>query len=183
MKNRFLIINLIILILLINFSIFASATDGWPTDPSKTTIDTTKDNNQLDESTLDSQPLDAINDQTTGVDNTPIFDPSAKIIDDTDESQRIYASYSDTIPNVSIDDGINWVNRKGFEIIRFFQVIVQPLAIIVFIISALFTLFGSIGRGDLAGRGMWGMVISAIVYAVVLYAPVILQSFVGWMSS
>ena len=55
--------------------------------------------------------------------------------------------------------------------------------IIIFIISALFTLVGTIGRGDLSGRGLWGMVISAIVYAIVLYAPVILQAFVSFMVS
>lgn len=163
---------------------------GWPEDPSKITIDTTNDDDVTIEFKSLNNPIDIerseitrIDDNVSDIDNKPIFDPESKIIDDSDEARRIYASYSDTIPNVTIDDGINWVNRKGFEIIRFLQVIVQPLTIIVFIISALYMLFGSIGRGDLAGRGTWGMIISAIVYGIVLYAPVILQSFVGWIAS
>lgn len=94
----------------------------------------------------------------------------------------INTSYLDTIPEVTIDDYINWVNRKGFEVIRFLQVVAQPIIIIVFIISAFMVLFGSIGRGDLSGKGMWGMVVSAIVHALILYAPLILQIFVGWIS-
>ena len=99
------------------------------------------------------------------------------------ERSRYYTETQDILPEVTIDDAINWANKKGYEIINFLQVLVQPFAIIVFIISALFTLVGSIGRGDLSGRGLWGMVVSVIVYAMVLYAPVIIKAFVSFLTT
>ena len=78
---------------------------------------------------------------------------------------------------------LQWILEKGYQIIHLLQVVVQPFSIIIFIIGAFLALIGSIGRGDLSGKGMWAMIISTIVYAVVLFAPVIMQTFVGWISS
>lgn len=103
--------------------------------------------------------------------------------DDIDEADKVYNSYIDVMPKVSTNDMINWVMTKGNEIIYFLQIIIQPITTIFFIINALLCLVGSIGRGDMVGKGVWGMIICAIVYAAVLYAPVILQTFVGWASS
>lgn len=112
-----------------------------------------------------------------------ILIPNTYAIENTSNIDRINTSYTDTIPDVTIDDWIIWGNRKGFEVVRFLQVVAQPIVIIVFIVSAFMVLFGSIGRGDLSGKGMWGMVVSAIVHALILYAPLLLQTFVGWVSA
>ena len=96
--------------------------------------------------------------------------------------ERVYSA-RDTIPTVYIDDVIEWTNRKGFEIVHFLQVIIQPFAIIIFIIAAFLLLFGSIGSGEVAGRGLFGMVTSVIVYALVLYAPLFMSVFVGWLGN
>ena len=95
--------------------------------------------------------------------------------------ERVYSA-RDTIPTVYIDDIVEWTNRKGFEIVHFLQIIIQPLTIIIFIIAAFLLLFGSIGSGEVAGRGLFGMVTSVVVYALVLYAPLIMNLFVGWIS-
>ena len=67
------------------------------------------------------------------------------------------------------------------EIFKIFNA--KIFAIIIFIIAAFMTLIGCIGKSDMVGKGVWGMVLSVVVYAAVLYAPVILQSFVGWVAS
>ena len=87
------------------------------------------------------------------------------------------------LPQTSMDDILNWATTKGNEIIYVLQIFCQPFAIIIFIIAAFMTLIGCIGKSDMVGKGVWGMVLSVVVYAAVLYAPVILQSFVGWVAS
>ena len=98
-------------------------------------------------------------------------------------ASTIYTQYSDVIPDVDIDDVISWSNRKGFEIIKFLQTFIQPFAIIIFMLAAIFVLVGSLGNSQLATKGLWGMIASCICYAGVLYAPSILAFVVGWLAS
>lgn len=101
----------------------------------------------------------------------------------SDEATKIRDGYIDVMPNVTTDDVVQWAVTKGNEIIYLLQVICQPFAIIIFIISAFITLVGAIGKGDLVGKGIFAMIIACVVYAAALYAPVILQTFVGWVAS
>lgn len=87
------------------------------------------------------------------------------------------------LPNPTTDQILNWATTKGNEIIYMLQIFCQPFAILIFIIAAFMTLIGCIGKSDMVGKGVWGMVLSVVVYAAVLYAPVILQTFVGWIAS
>lgn len=98
-------------------------------------------------------------------------------------SKDIYAKYSDTLPDVSIDDLIDWSNRKGFEIIKFLQTFIQPFAIIIFMIAAIMVLIGSIGNSQLATKGMMGLVMSVITYSCCIYAPSILSVLVAWLGA
>lgn len=94
-----------------------------------------------------------------------------------------FAGVNEILPEVTIDDASEWANKKGYEIIHFLQVIVQPISIIAFIIGALMTLFGAMGNGSLSAQGLWVMAISVIIYAAILCAPTILQIFVSWATS
>lgn len=87
------------------------------------------------------------------------------------------------ITNVSMDKATNWANRKGFDVVKFLQTIVQPLAIIVFIISGFVAMIGSFGRGGFVGKGLLGMGISIVMYTGVLFAPEIIQFFSQWLST
>lgn len=87
------------------------------------------------------------------------------------------------LPNATIDDASNWAERKGFEIVGFLQTVVQPFAVIIFIGCGLMALVGAFGNGSLVGKGIVGMVIALIMYAVVLYAPELLDFFMAWVSS
>lgn len=86
-------------------------------------------------------------------------------------------------PKVSIDDASAWSERKGYEVISFLQRVVQPFAIIMFILFAFLVLVGAFGNGQLVSKGVWGMAIALVMYAVVLYAPEIMDVFLAWIIS
>jgi lipopolysaccharide export LptBFGC system permease protein LptF len=87
------------------------------------------------------------------------------------------------VPKVTITQAEKWAERKGFEVVHLLQKVVQPFAIIIFILSAFMSMFGAFGNSQLVGRGMWGMAIAIIMYAIVLYAPEILDSAMAWLAS
>jgi len=87
------------------------------------------------------------------------------------------------LPNATIDQASSWAERKGFEIVGLLQTVVQPFAVIIFIGCGLMALVGAFGNGSLVGKGIVGMVIALIMYAVVLYAPELLDFFMAWVSS
>jgi len=113
----------------------------------------------------------------------PTVDGKDALYSGISDAEAVHDAYIDVMPVVSTNDILKWATTKGNEIIYFLQIIVQPFTIIIFIIAAFITLIGSIGRGDMVGKGLWGMITAVLVYAAVLYAPVILQTFVGWIAS
>ena len=121
-----------------------------------------------------------------------IVTPDAPILNDSTQQENVLQGnmtdigiedVGSALPVTTTDDILNWATTKGNEIIYMLQIFCQPFAILIFIVAAFMTLIGCIGKGDLVGKGVWGMVISVVVYAAVLYAPVILQTFVGWVAS
>lgn len=87
------------------------------------------------------------------------------------------------LPEVSVDDAANWIERKGFEIIHLMQKFMQPFAIVIFIASAMMALVGVFGRGQTTSKGLIGMFLALIIYAVGLYAPEIVDIFLSWVRS
>lgn len=174
----------VIALMLIMSSILAipvfAADTAWPTTTNTVTNSTnTSDNLSATDSTSGS--LSPTDNPVTTPSTLPNNDVLAGV--DNVDAKNVYNSYVDVMPVVSTNDILKWATTKGNEIIYFLQIIVQPFTIIIFIIAAFITLIGSIGRGDMVGKGLWGMVMSVVVYAAVLYAPVILQTFVGWVAS
>ena len=114
MKKIFSIIFIVFIIF--SLSVPAFANDGWPTDEDLTQEESQEPNNtgepnQMDENEL--TPTDNSVDELNQL--NPVFDPSMKKISDTDESRKTYAGFQDVIPEVSVDDAIEWANRKGFN--------------------------------------------------------------------
>lgn len=87
------------------------------------------------------------------------------------------------LPDFTIDDASNWAERKGFEVVGFLQKFIQPFAIVIFIGSGIIALVGAFGNSRLVSRGFVGMLIALVIYAVVLYAPEIMDAFLNWVSS
>ncbi|WCK56947.1 hypothetical protein PP175_27540 (plasmid) [Aneurinibacillus sp. Ricciae_BoGa-3] len=87
------------------------------------------------------------------------------------------------IPKVSIDQATAWGQKKAYDVVHFLQKVIEPIAIIFFILCAVMSMAGSFGNSQLVGRGMWGMAISVVVYAGILYAPELMNFTVGWLAS
>ena len=87
------------------------------------------------------------------------------------------------VPNVTMDDTKNWIERKGFDVISLLQKFGQPFSITIFIVCAFIALIGAFGNSQLIGRGILGMVIAILMYAVVLYAPEIMDAGLAWLAS
>lgn len=121
---------------------------------------------------------------TGGSNDTPLRD-SRPLKDKADDmfSGDNKNSSNAGLPDVSLDDASTWMERKGFEVIGFLQKFVQPFAIVIFILCGIMVLAGSFGNGRLVSRGLMGMFVSLIMYVVVLYAPEIMDVFLGWVQS
>ena len=158
---------LTILLSLFVVPVSATETGDWYSEPLSPTTSTTGSLNATEE------------EEYVG----PTIDGKDSVYAGISDAEAVHDAYIDVMPVVSTNDILKWATTKGNEIIYFLQIIVQPFTIIIFIIAAFITLIGSIGRGDMVGKGLWGMICSVLVYAGVLYAPVILQTFVGWIAS
>lgn len=85
--------------------------------------------------------------------------------------------------NQTIDDVSGWVDKKGFEIVILLQRFIQPLSVITFIACSIMVLIGALGNGRMMSGGIWGMIMSMIMYAVVLYAADIMDLFLKWVKA
>lgn len=170
-KKLFAFIGVLaILFSLFSMTAFADNTDDWYSDSLSPTTNMTTTSGTID--------------PTKGEEYVgPTVDGKDSLYTGISDAEAVHDAYIDVMPVVSTNDILKWATTKGNEIIYFLQIIVQPFTIIIFIIAAFITLVGSIGRGDMVGKGLWGMICSVLVYAAVLYAPVILQTFVGWIAS
>jgi len=120
-------------------------------------------------------------------DNANIGNPYKNIANGTSNSN--YTQYpkgnneyvGDFIPKVTIDDFNKWTERKGAELIGFLQRLAYPIVLVMFIIFAFKSLAGIFGNGAVASKGIFGMVMSLVVYALIQYSPLILYLFTDWV--
>lgn len=178
-------------------TVFASDI-GWPVDTQEvqadvnTGLDTTIDV-QAEEIPTSNGSVSAIDNTTTGVKDYTVFGEEYELVNrltykdqskanSLDESVRIYSNYSDVVPTVSTDQMVSWILKKGNEIISILQIFAQPFAIVIFIVSCAICLIGSLTKGNMAGKGLTGMIASAILYAAVLYAPMLVNTIVNFVT-
>lgn len=84
-------------------------------------------------------------------------------------------------PVITTDQMVEWGLRKGNELISILQIFAQPLCIVVFIFGCGKTLIGFfIGT---AGKGLMPMGLSAIIYAAILYSPILVNSLVSFSAN
>lgn len=86
------------------------------------------------------------------------------------------------IPSVSVDQAADFLSGKMYDIIMFFQVIAKPLCILVGVASAMISLLGIFGDSGMLYKGITGMVLAAICYFGIMYAPELIAFINGWMS-
>ena len=87
-----------------------------------------------------------------------------------------------TIPSVSVDQAADLVGTKMYDIISFLQVIAKPLCILVGVVCAMISLLGVFGDSGMLYKGITGMVLAALCYFGIMYAPQIIAFINGWMS-
>lgn len=90
---------------------------------------------------------------------------------------------SEYIPDATIEDANQWVNKKGDDLVGFGSTLASPLSIIGFMIGLFMTLLGGFTRSRVLGKGLLVMAISIVVYVGVVFAPELVQYFSGWLSS
>lgn len=119
---------------------------------------------------------------TQGLGQTTTTTPTDGITVTATNDPNVYNSAPTvSLPNVQIDQAQKFVERKGFEVVGLLQKFVQPFAIFIFIICAMMAGVGTFGNSQLVGKGIWGMVIAVLIYAVVLSAPELLDFMNAWL--
>lgn len=82
---------------------------------------------------------------------------------------------------VTIDDITAKVESKFYDIIKFFQTIAQPGAVIVFIVGLIMVVFGALGNHGLMGKGFVVMIFAVLAYFGILFAEQIVEFFKEWL--
>lgn len=80
------------------------------------------------------------------------------------------------VDKVTVDDFVNWVDRKGAEVIGAAQQIAKPICMILFIGSLAMAAFGIFGNDQMVGKGIFGCIIIAVVYGAISIAPFLLEA-------
>lgn len=178
----------------------ASTDIGWPVEIEATGINEEIPEPIIEEDIIleeeivqETEALSPVDDTTTGIEDKVVFGEEYDLVNrlgnskvnsaELTEAQKIYSGYSDVVPVVTTDQMVEWILRKGNELISILQVFAQPFAIIIFIISAAICLIGSLTKGNMASKGLMGMISSALLYTAVLYAPLLVNTFTGFMGS
>lgn len=122
---------------------------------------------------------------TVGATNTAINQPNNGVtpINGNNGVTEQEISGDNQVPNVSIDDAKDLIERKTYDIVHLLQVFVKPFSAIIFVFCAIISLFGAVTRSGFVGKGLLGMFISGIMYTAVLYAPEIMNFFSNWLIS
>lgn len=129
--------------------------------------------------TMSTKSVETINKEKTAksVDNV-----AKNTIKNNSNSLEVYNN-DKTLPKTDIKQATNWATRKGTDVVYFLQNIVKPLAIAVFIICGLITLFGAIGGKGYVSKGLVGLCISVIIFTATSFAPEIVEYASRWLAS
>lgn len=100
-----------------------------------------------------------------------------------DENGNKYYSPSGEFSNVNAVDANNWAKEKGGDIIGFMTTVAEPVAVIIFILSAIMLAVGALAKGDWFKRGLFGMALAIGMWTAVVFAPELIQFFSEWLST
>lgn len=101
----------------------------------------------------------------------------------TDEQGREYYSPEGEFESVNAVDASNWAKRKGADLVGFFTTAAQPIAVVIFIVSAIMLAVGALAKGDWFKRGLLGMAVAIIMWTAVVFAPELIQFFSEWLAA
>lgn len=87
--------------------------------------------------------------------------------------------YDTGVPDVDVDEFEAKIESKFNKVIELMQTGAKLLCIIFFIIGALMTVIGMLGKGG-AWKGLLAMGLSALMYTCIMYAPEIVHFLQEW---
>lgn len=90
--------------------------------------------------------------------------------------------YDTGVPDVKIDEFEEKIESKFNKVIQLMQTGAKLLCIIFFIVGALMTVIGLLGKGG-AWKGFFAMGLSALMYTCIMYAPEIVHFIQEWTVS
>lgn len=121
-------------------------------------------------------------DEPTEETSTEISDNVKKAIDKTwDDSDDLYLNGG--IKEVTLAEASSKFERKLYDVVDFLQTIVQPFAIVIFILGGLMVMVGHMGNHSFAGKGYIVMFFSGVMYVAILFSPEILNFVLVWWAS
>lgn len=100
-----------------------------------------------------------------------------------DENGKSYYSPSGEFSNVNAVDANNWAKEKGGDMVGFMTTVAEPVAILIFIASAIMLAVGALAKGDWFKRGLFGMALSIVMWTAVVFAPELIQFFSEWLAA
>lgn len=127
-----------------------------------------------------------IGSNTSYANNTSIIqNESPVLINEADMATRENRVMANTTiqGDGSLKKAEEYVERKLFDVVGFFQSFIKPLTYVTFIISAMTILFGVITSSKKGlTLGILGMAVSIIIYVAVIFAPQIVEYLGAWLS-
>lgn len=127
-----------------------------------------------------------IGSNTSYANNTAIIqNESPVLINEADMATRENRVMANTTiqGDGSLKKAEEYVERKLFDVVGFFQSFIKPLTYVTFIISAMTILFGVITNSKKGlTLGILGMAVSIIIYVAVIFAPQIVEYLGAWLS-
>lgn len=106
-----------------------------------------------------------------------------ELIDEETTNTSESTTQEELLPSVSMDEAINHIEGKVFDVVKLLQVIGKPFCIVAFIICAILTLLGTFGQSGYVMKGLVGMLICAIAYTCILFSPQIVNFLSTWLAS
>lgn len=114
--------------------------------------------------------------QGTGQTTTPTRDPSNPYnVPDPAEAAGI--------PNVTTDDLIERIDRKGNDVVNLMQAAGKWICIVVFIVCIILFIIGLIGNKKMALAAFIGMICAGVAYAGILCGREIVTWIASWAAS
>lgn len=98
-----------------------------------------------------------------------------------DVLNSIPGKFMDT--NTTVEGMSNKISSKGGELVDGIRRVALVICVGAFIIGAISMIGGAISHKGMAGPGLKSVIISAIAFAIIYYAPQILMWFTAWVVS
>jgi hypothetical protein len=116
------------------------------------------------------------------IDTTENANGQTNNTENNDSDKNETGEYDTGVPDVTLDEFEEKVEGKFYKLIKLMQTGGKPFCIIIFIIGALVSIVGALGKGG-AWKGLIVMGLAALAYTAIMYAPEIVQFIQQWTVS